>query len=412
MNGKLNSEEKNDALSFLEVLSKNGETYVYIKALARFYWIEKMKFFRPWDVANNLMVKSDVLKKLRMSEELKSYDDITYKFGWEKWCYNLLDENLILKPSKNSKLHPQIKELIENVCWHKDENIDYLHKIILYKYVNINSFDIPAIVLYGAWGSWKGTLISLLATIFWEKNVLKNLWQKDLTWNFDSYNWKKIIVDFSEIVTNNTSTDIKVLNKLKNLVWAEIITVNEKWVQQYQINNLAWFFISSNSNKPIHLDEKEKGNRRFTVIKSMKSLKNWGEINKIIKDKKIVSDYLKWLHGNYKEVLEYEKMEALDNNDKRELEEMNRSEANNYWDWMMDNYPNYTWKRTIREINDMLNEYCLENDLIYNDFNKFFWKNSKYPKKKIRISSDKTCYGVVIPEYEKITKKDVEEVFK
>jgi hypothetical protein len=41
-----------------------------------------------------------------------------------------------------------IKELIENVCGNKKENINYLHKIILYKYNNINDFNIPATVFY------------------------------------------------------------------------------------------------------------------------------------------------------------------------------------------------------------------------------------------------------------------------
>jgi hypothetical protein len=34
--------------------------------------------------------------------------------------------------------------------------------------------------------------------------------------------------------------------------------VNEKFVKQYQIENIAQFFISSNSNRPIQLDDKEK----------------------------------------------------------------------------------------------------------------------------------------------------------
>jgi hypothetical protein len=34
--------------------------------------------------------------------------------------------------------------------------------------------------------------------------------------------------------------------------------VNEKGIQPYQIENIAWFFISSNSNKPLQLDDKDK----------------------------------------------------------------------------------------------------------------------------------------------------------
>lgn len=46
-------------------------------------------------------------------------------------------------------IDPYIKELIENVAGHKEENYEYLHKAILYKYLNINDFTIPSIVFYG-----------------------------------------------------------------------------------------------------------------------------------------------------------------------------------------------------------------------------------------------------------------------
>jgi hypothetical protein len=38
-----------------EDLAKSYDTYAYIKSVAKYYWIEKRKFFRPMDVANNLM---------------------------------------------------------------------------------------------------------------------------------------------------------------------------------------------------------------------------------------------------------------------------------------------------------------------------------------------------------------------
>ncbi len=38
-----------------EELADSSDTYAYIKAVAKYYWIEKRKFFRPPDVANNIM---------------------------------------------------------------------------------------------------------------------------------------------------------------------------------------------------------------------------------------------------------------------------------------------------------------------------------------------------------------------
>jgi len=379
-----------------EKIDNIKDTYVYIKSLAKYYWVETQIFFNTNDVMNNILVSQKELKTMREYSVIESYNTLVYRRWWKKWSYNLLDETTILKPSSNPILDNNIKDLIDNVCWHKQENIDYLHKSILYKYHNLNDFTLPAVVFYWKWWSWKWTFMSLLWTIFWEDNLLANLGQKDITGSFDTYRGQKLIVEFAEIATNNTNSDIWVLNKLKNMIGAEKITVNEKGVRQYQTDNIAWFFISSNSNKPLQLDDKDKWNRRFTIIKSNSSLTNWKEINESIKNTKIVKDYIAWLYENYPEVLSYNNLKALDNEDKRDLEERSLNEANQFWEWLSDNFPDYTWKRRKTEIDWMINMFCIENWYEEKEFSKYFWNNSKYPKKKIRIWDD-TYYWVNIP---------------
>jgi hypothetical protein len=344
-----------------------------------------------------LIISQKELSAMRQYGLIETHDSLVYKKGWKDNCYNLLDEWQILQPSNNPVLHPDIKLLIENVCGHKQENIDYLHRAILYKHINVNDFTIPAIVLYGHWWSWKWTLMSLLWTIFWEDNILANLWQKDLTGSFDTYRGQKLIVEFAEIATNNTHSDIWVLNKLKNIIGAEKINVNEKWVRQYQTDNIAWFFISSNSNKPLQLDDKDKWNRRFSIIKSTSGLVNWNNINVTIRNEKIIQDYLAWLYREYPEVLQYKQLVALDNEDKRDLEERSQNEANQFWDWIEENFPDYHGKKSKVEIEEMINMFCIENWINETEFNKYFWNNSKYPKKKIRLW-DRTLYWVAIPQ--------------
>lgn len=392
------------------IAKAKGETYVYIKTQAKYLWVEKKKFFKSPDVCNNLMIDLKELKWLRISEDIKTFDDMVYLYGWKERCFNLLNENDILIPSDTPNIDPRIKQLIESIGAWKKENIDYLHKLILYKYLHINDFSIPAIILYGVGGSWKWTLMSLFKTIYWENNVLANLWQRDLAGGYDTYRGDKIVVEFAEIITNNTHTDKHVLNNLKNKVMADKIMVNEKYIQPYSIDNIALFFITSNSNRPVQLDSKEKGNRRFSVIKSITALSNWKEINEAVKDKKIVSDYLARLHEEYKEVLDYKSFSALDNEDKRDLELLTQDEGNNFWDRVEDSYPLFTGKKTTREVGDLINEYCFENDLNEKDFKKYFWRNSKYPSKKLRIWK-KTLSGVIIPEPKGLSLTDIKDVF-
>ncbi len=389
----LENEKFNERLE--EITSDLLDNYAYIKWIAKYFWIDRKKFFRPNEVMSNIMCSEKELRGLRQYGIINTYDDICFYRGGKSGCLNLLEEDKILLPSGSPEINKYIQELIENVAGYKDENIEYLHRAIFYKYLNINDHTLPSIVFYGKGWSWKGTFISLLWTIFWEEHILANLWQRDLSSAFDTYKWQKIAVEFAEISTNNTRGDSQILNKLKNIIWADKITINEKGVQPYQIENIAWFFISSNSNKPLQLDDKDKGNRRFTIIRSESKLKNWKDVNKAIKDTEIVSNYIAWLFQNYPEVLEYKKLEALDNQDKRELEERSQNEANNFWEWLEENYSNIKGKITKAEIEDYLQKYCFENNLDEKETVKYFWNNSKYPKKKIRIW-DKTYYWVEI----------------
>lgn len=371
------------------------ETYVYIKVLCKFYRKEQRKFFSPAEVCSNLMCSQKELNERRQEWRIKTYDNICYSASNKPNHLNLLDDRDILKPSDFPKLDEGIKHLIENLCGYNQENIDYLHKAILYKYENLDDFTIPCIILYWKWWSWKWTLISLLATIFWENNIMANLWQRELQSQFDTYKGQKLVVEFAEVIAHNTHSDKMILNKLKNIIWAQKLTVNEKWVKQYQIENSAWFFISSNSNIPLRLDDKDKWNRRFSVIKSNSSLKNWEEINKKVKDKEIVRDYLAWLYANYWEIYEYMKFPTLENNDKKDLEDRTQDESNNFWEWVLENYKDFKGKKTCTEIWVLINMFCIENNIDEKEFTRFFWWNSRFPKKKIRIW-DKTSYGVNI----------------
>ena len=382
-----NLEEKYDSIEW---------TYVYIKSISKYLWLERKKFLSISDMCHNNMITTKEVMALRWFWIVQTFDDLTYKVWWEKWKFNLLDENVILKPSCNPILHNDIKELIYNLCWWSQENIEYLHKAIYYKYLNINDVNIPCIIFHWIGWSWKWTLISMLETIYWKENVLKNLGQRELSGNFDAYKWQKIIVEFAEITTWSRINDIRIVNKLKNIIWSSVIQVNDKWISTYQIDNIAWFFITSNSNIPIKLDSKEAWNRRFCVIKSKTKLSRWEDINKTVRNKNIVSDYLARLENKYWEVKYCKKLDTLENEDKKLLEDLSQDESNNFWDWVLSKSPELMWEKLKQEeVVEELKKYCDTFNLSYPDIMKYFWQNSRYEKKKIRIW-EKIYVGVKI----------------
>jgi len=62
---KLNVEEDEFILSLSEKFKKMKDTYVYIKSLAKYYWVESQIFFTPNDVMNNLLLSPKELKSMR-----------------------------------------------------------------------------------------------------------------------------------------------------------------------------------------------------------------------------------------------------------------------------------------------------------------------------------------------------------
>ena len=387
------------------------EQYVYIKSTSRYFWLEQRVFLNKWDAAENLNITPAKLRKLRKDWEILDYDKICYKVWWEKFAYNLLDESKLLSPSHIPIIEYEIENLINNVCGHKAENIDWLHKAILYKVINPNDVHIPAVILYWQWGSWKWTLMKLLAIIFWEENVLDNLQQHDLTSNFNSFKWDKLIVEFAEVSSQNNHLDTWITNKLKNFIWADKITVHEKNMKAYSVENICWFFISSNSIKPIQLDDSSVWNRRFTVIKSESKLENTRKVYEVINDKEKVSNYLAWLLNKYPEVKYYHKLTPLDNQDKKDLEEISKPESNKFWIWVEENNPSFIWKKSLEDIEPLFDIYCNENLINLILFKKYFWNTSIYQKKKIRLGKT-TTYWVDIPENkDSVTEEFIKNLF-
>jgi len=391
--------------AFIEMLDKAKilcpeKEYVFIRSVSKYYWIKKWLFFSQSELMTNLMFEKQILEWLREDRYIIDYDSICFLDWWKEWCFNKFDRSTLLHFWKKGELDKDIDTLIRNVCWYKEENVEWLMKSILYKFTHINDFTIPAVVFFWAGWSWKWSFIKLLSTIFWDINTMANLWQRELIGNFDTYTGNKLIVEFAELSTNNTGNDYKILTKLKNLIWAEYITVNEKWVKQYQTNNIAWFFISSNSNKPLQLDDKDKGNRRFTIIRSYDKLENWKEINDAIIDREKVSNFLIYLVERFPKVPYMKSFPALDNEEKRELEELWNSEANKFWEWFEETFPDHESKIKKKDIDDLLGDYCNENSSNLYELKKYFWSHSKYPYKKIRIWEN-TYYWIIIPKKSK-----------
>jgi len=321
------------------------------------------------------------------------YEDLCYRSWGKKWFYNTLDESSIISHGWEEEpiLHPNIEKLILNISGNKKKNAAWVHQSILYKLTHLNDVHLPALVLYGSWGSWKWTFLNLLSKIFHDKNTQIGLWQKDLESWFDAYQWNKLIVEFKEVSSGNKHNDKKILDRIKSFVWEPTISVRSLHKDSREVDNIARFHLSSNHAVPIQLDSKHSGNRRFTIMKTGNSLWKLGtEINEVtLRDKKIIQQYVSWLYHEFPDVPYMKSFDALDNAEKKQLEDSCEGSANLFFEWFENKYP-HIYKITNIERKYLLEMYCTEIgedsfDVKYKQSNFDLWLSHRYEKKRMRI---------------------------
>jgi len=378
-----------------EQAKKGKYPFVILREHIKYYYdIEYKKFQEKGAVADYLWVKSTDLVSMRKQWSIQTYENLCYLEGWRPWHYNTLDENSYLKYGWDAepRVHSHISYLINNICGGKKKNIEWVHKAILFKLTHINNVHVPALVLYGSWWSWKGTFLNLLSRIFWKDNTLVWLGQRDLESSYDTYVWDKLIVEFKEVSSGNKHNDKKTLDRIKWFIGEPYITINPKFQPAREVNNIAWFHLSSNHAVPLQMDSKHSGNRRFTVIKTGNALdyKIAEEMNhETFKDRLVIREYVNWLYKMYPEIPDSTTLSALDNEEKRNLEEACEGGSNQFFEWFEGKYPQIT-KITNPEKNMLLQVYCEEmwediKDLKFKQNNFDLWLSHRYEKKRVKL---------------------------
>ena len=225
----------------------------------------------------------------------------------------------------------------------------------------------------------------------WNAPLLFNFWiyqlpKPDVTAVVES--GQKLIVSFNEVLVDWTANWKKNMAKLKNLIMEEEIAIEKKWQDKIFIENIAWFFLSSNEAKPVQLDWTSSWNRRFTVIKTWKKLneENWKEIEEAIMNNKNIEDFIAFLFKSFPNIENEKYILPLDNQDKRDLEELCESVWNLFFKWFEWKFPDIN-KISILEMKYFLSKYRTEIqedefDERYKIRNFNSWLDIKYQKKK------------------------------
>lgn len=313
---------------------------------------------------------------------LESKDFLSFGKEDKEWCFNMCQKDFLLKHSDTPELHEDLSILFNSLWNGKEENIEHIEKTILYKYLYPDDPLLPCIIFHWWQWSWKWTLMEVFKKMFSKKYVSTDLWMKDILRDFSVNDWKQFVIEFSEISTNNTANDSKVADILKWSIWAQDVNVNQKWVQQISVDNVALYIISSNRKNPLQL-EQWSSNRRYAVMNSERSIRDVGRrINNTIKNTDAVSNLLAYLLVKYPDMKKGTPPE-LDNEDKRNLVDTNKSDYDFFWEEI--HHDNESWtKISIKTINNKITEYCDSEWIDERQFKKFFWHESPYIRKSIK----------------------------
>lgn len=348
---------KSEILKWEDPDAQIKNRFIYLDYHLSFYDIKSRRMVDKQKISDHLLLKPKEVLEMR-GEEIDEYEDLCYRDWGKKWFFNTLDKSSFISPSNTPELHPDIERLIGNLCNHNNENIEYLHRAILYKYTHLNDVLLPAIVFFGPGGSGKWTFIKLLWEIFGKDNMQEGLGQKDIESDYTSYNGEKLIVEFREINTGSKFKDLQMLDRLKSIIGESRISINPKYGKKMEVDNIAWFILSSNHTVPIQLDSIQNGNRRFSIIRTGSGIQieEGKRINATIKEKGIIANYLAWLYQKYSDVPNMESMPPLDNQEKRNLEMLCETVWNLFFSWLEEKYP-YIYKITNSERDILISIY-------------------------------------------------------
>ena len=376
--------------------NSNSYRFLYLKWPLEYFDKEQNTIVAKEKIMNHVGITNKELFNMRRDKDISELQDTCYWYGGIEGYHNTMREELILNNpwTAEPKIHPHIKKLIENIGWGVEQNYNWLHKAILFKLTHVNNVHLPAVVLFGSWWSWKWTWVNLLSKLFWEENTIKGLKQKDLEWTHDPFAWDKLVVEFQELSSQNTAQDKRMLDRMKSMIGEEWITVRRMYRDTEPVRNIAWFQLSSNHWIPIQLDSKWSWNRRFTIIKTGDQMDEATAIemnNVTFNNKQILLEYVAWLYENFPEVPKMNNIPALDNDDKRDLEDRVEWAWNLFFEWFELKFPHIR-KISVGEKKKLLEVYRSETyDDDYND-PKYQAKNfdnnlsSKYTKKTLRIN--------------------------
>ena len=210
-----------------------------------------------------------------------------------------------------------------------------------------------AILLNGVQGTGKDTLINFLEEIIGKKYVKRTSKVDEVFGNFNVGIKNKFIIQLSEMDGLN---GLKYEQRIKDLITTNRVSINEKNMGQYDIENYARLFFCSNAINPIQIN---MGNRRFFAVETAtegekKPLKYFIDLNKSIKNPDVIENVYSYLMT--KDISNFEPRQIPETTKMRILKEHS---VHPIYFYLRDNYTTNDTLIPTRLFISRFREYCI-----------------------------------------------------
>jgi len=171
-----------------------------------------------------------------------------------------------------------IKKLIYNLVGENKEEYEYFIKWIGWQLQNPQKRLPTSIILQGEHGTGKTKFCELILKNIFGRNFCE-IGQTDINKEWNEFIMGKQLIVANEVIHNDNK--FLVPDKLKNYVTDEYLSISQRFKNTIYVRNYAQWVFTTNNHLPLKI---EKGDRRYTVLKSKKLLNGFEIIGSLIEN--------------------------------------------------------------------------------------------------------------------------------
>jgi len=286
----------------------------------------------------------------------------------------------------------EIQRLLKNLIPKKKERnyfLNWLAAILQTRKKLMTSF-----VFIGPQGGGKGVFLSHILKPLFGDNQTIQVEDEQLKSSFNGWIKNVAFIAFNEVAHDNRGRN-SLNSKIKSIITDPSITVNEKNIRTYQLDNNINCIFYSNEKVPLLV---ERSDRRFTIMETGGNLANkkWFEVPKSFdRFKSELPNFAQYLWNydiNFKKAntpLENRMKKVLISAAQNRWEEFAHHLKNGDKEWFQEMAPDNIFYRF--KWDDLVNEKRLEKDSAYNLFKDLYDMNDL---SKIAFTKQMALYGI------------------